>query len=79
MADFQFIKDIDKTSKTKTVSEGNKIEYQEYTLTVLKEDVTVHIPIRECDNFEKRISEVNLLTKYKLKKILTDSRGFIHK
>jgi len=53
------------------------VSYQEYDVTVFKKNITVLIPLRECEHFEQRISQTLVLTSHKLKQTLKEFRGFI--
>ena len=77
MEKIELIKDLQERSTRSVTKTPSNIEYQEYDVTVLSETITVQVPLRESENFEKALTEVSLITKTKLKKMLQHHRGFI--
>lgn len=78
--DFSLIKEIEKKSSIKNSPYGGKdygIKYQEYEMRVDGKDVMINIPLRETENFEQFIEELNTtsVTRSSLKKILRHFRG----
>lgn len=79
MEKIDLIRDLHKqqTMENNNQPHNKGIKYQQYGISVQKHDITVLIPIRECERFEQTISKTSLLTKHKLKNILREHRGFI--
>lgn len=77
MENFDLINDLQKRSQQSEPENSSNIEYQDYTVKVLGENVLVSVPVRESENFEQVIAETPLITKVKLKTILREHRGFI--
>jgi hypothetical protein len=78
--DFSLIKEIEKKSSIKNSPHAGKdygIKYQEYEMRVDGKDVMINIPLRETENFEQFIEELNTtsVTRSSLKKILRHFRG----
>ena len=52
------------------------IKYQEYTMEICEEELTVLIPLRECDAFEQTLTEIDRsLDTSDLRDILRKHRG----
>lgn len=81
MSRFSLITEIDNNRKDIESRDPNapNITYQRYDLDVGGSEMGVLIPIRECDNFETTVSELDDLTTHKLKKLVRDFRGLIAK
>jgi len=78
--DFSLIKEIEKKSSVKNSPHAGKdygIKYQEYEMRVDGKDIMINIPLRETENFEQFIEELNTtnVTRSSLKKILRHFRG----
>jgi len=76
MNNFALIDELNtkKEENTSPLAEG--IEYQEYELTVDGKPQSVSIPLKESENFEKYLTESNIiLTRKTLKVILREFRG----
>ena len=57
----------------------NTIKYQQYIIVIENKDVSVLIPLREVENFERTISDYTQFTKEDLREILRKFRGITHK
>lgn len=81
MSRFSLINDIDDERKKVESRDPNapNITYQRYDLDVGGKDVGVLIPVRECDNFEEAVMEVEELSTLKLKKLIREHRGLFAK
>lgn len=78
--DFFLIKEIEKESRAKTSQSTGidyGIKYQEYEMQVEGKNVIVNIPLKETENFEQFIEELNItsVSRSSLKKILRHFRG----
>jgi len=80
VSNFSLIRDLNKPSeKPKKQEPAYGIKYQSYELQVEGKDIPVLIPIRECENFENVISNIEDLTESKLKQVTRDMRGLYNK
>lgn len=77
MINFELLREFNnkKLNKTDNLKE-NLIKYQEYELIVDNNIVKILIPLRESENFENYIKNIQLLNKKQLKDILFNFRGF---
>ena len=76
MKDFSLIKQLDEDDKNDGRILPDGIEYQQYELKVDGNERVVNIPIRECDEFEKVITEMSEpLNRKSLKLLLREFRG----
>ena len=79
MSRFTLINDIDDERKELEAKDPNapNITYQRYDLDVKGQEVGVLIPVRECENFENAVIEVEELSSIKLKKMVREFRGLL--
>ena len=79
MSRFTLINKLEEEHKEQSAKDPNapNIKYQQYDLKVGRIEQGVLIPVRECQNFEDSISEVETLTERKLKQIVRGFRGLI--
>ena len=77
MSRFKLINDLDDEHKKEAAKDPNapNITYQQYDLDVNGQERSVLIPVRECENFETRLSNMTLITEQKLKQVVREFRG----
>jgi hypothetical protein len=79
MSRFSLINNIDDQHKKEAAKDPNapNITYQRYDLDINGHEQGVLIPVRECENFETRVSSMAHLSSQKLKEIVREFRGLI--
>ncbi len=77
MSKFSLINRLEEDRNQQVAADPNapNITYQRYDIDVGDKPTGVLIPIRECDNFEKRMSDETNVTDRKLTKILREFRA----
>lgn len=79
MNEFSFFKELlHPTTPTNKKIETNSIAYRNYVISADSE-YSVNIPLRECDNFENDIGQIDfdLFTRNDLKNLVRKYRGII--
>lgn len=81
MSDFSLIKNLNTQSKKPKEQKptGYGIKYEQYDVSVEGKEITVLIPLRECTNFENKITQIKDLTPEKLKQVTRELRGLYDK
>lgn len=76
MSDFSLFKQMKEQAAQPTPT-GPRIKYQQYDLEIEEKEVSVLIPVRECETFEEWLCECETLSSFKLKKALREFRGVL--
>ena len=75
MSEYSLLKNLEQEAVEASKPKGTGITYQRYDLPVGDKEQGVLIPVRECDNFETSLEDVEELNEKDLKTLLRKHRG----
>lgn len=77
MSKFSLIKQLQEQPETEKSVLPKGIQYQEYDVQTKDGDMTVFIPLREAEAFEKSLSEQTIVFRGDIRRLLRKHRGII--